>query len=355
MPDLYPNTTRFLRSLHRRLFWVRLAERVGICVAAVAGIAMLMVPLLMIRGRSGPGFCVTTLMGATVAGFAWGISRRPSRLDAAMLADQQLRLHDLLGTAVLLARSGMATADAWQTTVLALADARCRELSPSDVLFRRWGGRAWGSTGLLVTLAMTLAFLSVEPAPTAARQTAASFNLSPSQSVHNLIERENANGPAASSVPRPFRPSPSVEDRDPSSGSEASAAQEAARNGSRADLPSAAPPGSTSNERDAGPGSATGRQSKPLAMPQANTAGTSSSPVATKTASGGGATSMGLLEGVTAGRTGATAGSQTARPPSAPWQTATWSTDSHRAQDEARDRRLPDTYRSLISDYFRED
>ena len=79
------------------------------------------------------------LMLGMLAGGAWGFLRRPTPLHSAMEADAQLRLSDLLGSAMLIRAS--ATSDPWSAAVLASADRRCADLQPSTVLLHRLGMR----------------------------------------------------------------------------------------------------------------------------------------------------------------------------------------------------------------------
>src|SRR5438067_3480147 len=98
-------------------------------------------------------------------GLAWGLVRRPGLIDAALLADSQLELSDLLATALATASS----ADPWSRAVVAMAEQRCRSLSPDAVVLRKLGGRARGGIGLAAALVLTLGVLSGVPADSRAR------------------------------------------------------------------------------------------------------------------------------------------------------------------------------------------
>ncbi len=77
-----------------------------------------------------------------------------------MEADGQLNLADLLSTAMLMRRARNPSNDPWNSTLLAMADAKCDQLSPSNVLLRRWTSRRWGGVGLAISLVLTLAAFS---------------------------------------------------------------------------------------------------------------------------------------------------------------------------------------------------
>ncbi len=149
---------RFVRTLHRRLVVVRAAEAAGLGALAGCGAAVLLIPLLVWRGQPPMLPAAAMVLLGAAGGLMWSLSRRPSRLDAAMEADRQLDLADLLGTAIS-AGGGRTSNDPWQRTVVALAEARCRRHKPSEVLLNRFGARAWGGIGLAAALVFTLAAL----------------------------------------------------------------------------------------------------------------------------------------------------------------------------------------------------
>src|SRR3954467_2446253 len=105
-----PHFEQFVRAVHRRLAVVRALERAGIGALAGCVVAELVLPLLLWRAEPPPGpGGISAPTGApaamgrargAAAGRWWGVGGRPSRLSAAMEADRQLGLHDLLGTAV---------------------------------------------------------------------------------------------------------------------------------------------------------------------------------------------------------------------------------------------------------------
>src|SRR5207247_1177225 len=101
----------------------------------------------------------TIVLGAII-GLTWGLARRPRLIDAAMTADRQLQLADLLATALAVGSD----VDPWARAVVAVADQRCRSLSPDAVVLRRFGGRAWGGIGLATALVLTIGALSSAPA-----------------------------------------------------------------------------------------------------------------------------------------------------------------------------------------------
>src|SRR5688572_28110842 len=159
------NLVRFVRRVHRRFILVRAAERAGACLGVASGFACLFAALALFQGRDAMQLVLPTLAAGALVGIIWGFSRRPSAFDAVVEADRQLQLADLLASAYA-QRHG---ADPWQRAVVALADERCRSLSPAAVMVHRYGGRAWGGIGLSAALGLTLALLSGVPQDSRAR------------------------------------------------------------------------------------------------------------------------------------------------------------------------------------------
>ena len=157
---------RFVRALHRRHVVVRVAERAGLGLLGGCAAALMLVPVLLWRGHDAWGVAGAALAVGTLAGAAWGFVRRPTPMAAAAEADRQLGTADLLASAWAMRAAAIddeTKTDAWRRTVLALAAARCSTLSPSAVLLRRLGGRAWGGIALAVALVATLASFSSGP------------------------------------------------------------------------------------------------------------------------------------------------------------------------------------------------
>ncbi|HEX8914585.1 MAG TPA: hypothetical protein VF796_19705, partial [Humisphaera sp.] len=94
-----PSLRRFLAAVHRRAVLLRVAERSALGLLGGAAVAAVLVPLLWWNGQPAVPATLAAAAVGTAAGFTWALARRPSRLDAAVLADEQLDLHDLLGTA----------------------------------------------------------------------------------------------------------------------------------------------------------------------------------------------------------------------------------------------------------------
>jgi hypothetical protein len=162
MSDLPPITRAFLAAVRRRIVLIRLAESLAISLAAASVAGVIFVLLFWARGEPVGNSIAGILILGAICGIIWGIARRPSELQAAIEADRQLNLQDLLGTVLLIGRSE--SNPQWRDAIFAMAENRCRRLRPSELVIRRLGLRTWGSAGLSTALLLTLGLLTAHPA-----------------------------------------------------------------------------------------------------------------------------------------------------------------------------------------------
>src|SRR3954468_21674527 len=105
MQQTHSSVGRFVRRVYRRLIVLRLLEWAGVGFAAGCGLALLMIPLLR-RQMDSPLYLAGIVAGiGAVTGLMAAALRRPRVIEAAIEADRQLDLADLLATAWLLERS----------------------------------------------------------------------------------------------------------------------------------------------------------------------------------------------------------------------------------------------------------
>src|SRR5207248_4283620 len=123
-------------------------------------------------------------------GFMGALLRRPSIIDAAVEADRQLDLADLLATAWQLEKTQ--NCESFETAVLLLANERAANLQPRSVVLHRLGLRAWSGIGLAGALVLTVAIFSANPidseassSPFLQQPTANKAKLPPDSSAHN--------------------------------------------------------------------------------------------------------------------------------------------------------------------------
>jgi hypothetical protein len=163
MSDKRSKLSIFVRRVYRRLIWMRILESAGLGVLAGSVLGLVLVGVLFWRGESALLLAELVLPLSALGGVVWAVLRRPTALNAAIEADRQLDLADLLATAWLLERNQSGDGDAFAAAVISMAEARCATLFPSTVLLNRLGARAWGGIGLAGALVLTLGLMSANP------------------------------------------------------------------------------------------------------------------------------------------------------------------------------------------------
>jgi hypothetical protein len=163
--DIAPETGKFIAAVRRRIALSRVGASIAIGIGGASSAGLALMPIFWWRGESALGMVIGLLGLGAIFGTIWGISRRPTRLEAAVEADRQLGLHDLFGTIELL---GSTDQSEWGLALAAFAELRCRSLRPSDVIVNRIGLRRWAGVGILGGLLLTFALFSARPENSAA-------------------------------------------------------------------------------------------------------------------------------------------------------------------------------------------
>jgi hypothetical protein len=360
-----PIFLRFLRRVHRRLVVVRLVEWCGAGLFAGCAAGAALIPALLWLGRPAWGAAGWATGVGVATGLAFGLGRRPRLLDAAMEADRQLRLADLLGTAWSLHRRGggePGTAP-WAASVLAMADARCRGASPWSVALRRFGARAWGGIGLATALVLALASLSANPPDTRAGNTAP-------QSDVAVRRRAEAGAPTDRPVVSPWgtaarRRLGATEGTDERDRRRRNGTDVPVSEPDHPDDPAqATPPDSRRSASGAGGRGAGASQQADAGSvtaprpPAAAPSGQSPrrTPVAESRQGMAGGDGRSAPQIPNPGTTSETGDGSTADPASAaevqPWQSDSWPGDAARARAAVEAGRVPDAYRDLVRRYF---
>jgi len=319
---------QFLARVHRRAVGWGVIDRVGRALAAAALVLVVLVLAGVNRQMATWPIIgsVVTLAGAV--GIAWGLIRRPTRLDAAMEFDRQLNLHDLLSTAML------SPADDFGGAVRAMANAACRKHSPSDVVLNKLGRRAWGGVGLAWAMVIVVSLLA-------------------SQGNSSQAEQTGATGPASPRWADRSRRTLGV--RTPSVGGQEATSDDH----SRIDQPSSdsapAKP-SNGNMHKSSPADGGGEHASQTANATAQLPTSNAHHAAAGLSQGdhgvgdGGTASNDLV----AGRSGQGVASGTPNHPAPPWSSDHWPADRAAALQDVQAGRVPDAYRELVRDYFRE-
>ena len=343
---------RFVRRLHRRFILLRGVEWVGAGLLFGCGGAIVLMPILWWQGQSTFPVALLSLVISTFTGLVIAILRRPTPLDAVMEADGQLNLADLLSTAMLMRRAKNPSNDPWNATLLAIADAQCHQLSPSNVLLRRWTSRRWGGVGLAISLVLTLAAFF-----NASRRTQAETGPEPifapsdplgapeqiSRSVkdtfaHRSPVRRPGHDPDDSSAESQSEPPHVTTDND-----KADAFDSAAH---KKNTPSASDPNGT------GAGSTVTSGVKSMIPTPDTTSHNDRASRQGRTANGGqSANREDNLDTATTINNGLS-GRKTELETTPPWHSPDWATDSQKAGDLIQSSPAYDPYRHLIRDYF---
>lgn len=340
-----PHLDAFIRRLHRRFVVVRLAERIGTCLLIGSGGGALILPIFWWQGGSAMPLIILILLMAAGVGVLMSALRRPTLLQAALEADRQLNLADLLSTAC----SIPGNSDAWGSTLRALADARCKQLSTSQVILNRWGKRRWGGVGLVLALLLALSMLSSQSPPLQAAsesQTATDslgVPIAPSHSVaYSATARLNGTHQPA------IDDNPSADNATPQT-SRATSTDKSA---------SATPPSAIAHTAPAGDPNGSGAAATATFPPSA-LARVLPQGASTSAASGHGPTANGgQADSQTDGRQGdvdpasGVAAAKHAAKIIPPWSTSTWIDDQNKAESQIRSAPTYDPYRLLIQQYF---
>lgn len=334
---------RFLRRVHRRWIFLRALEAAGVGAGIGCAAALALVPVLLWRDQPALSVSLVLIAVTGAAGLIFGLTRRPTLLAAAVEADRQLALHDLLASAL----ASRDVADEWGGAVVAQAEARCRDLSPDAILLNRLGVRAWSGIGLAAALVMTLSLLSSQPEPLIASNST------------NTARRSTSRAPVVQDVPA------ATDSRDRNA-SRASAPTDSSRDPLAApDRNVEDPSASTVTSADNMVGSSSGSTGTGLGAARTDDAGSRDVAAARDPSAGqrdpstvhdgnrdstAGAGAAALTPGGRGDVTGTGGSPSNARV--APWSSPTWADAQRHARDAVENGRVPDHYRDLIRSYF---
>jgi len=332
---------RFIRRVYRRLVVLRLLEWAGMGFAAGCAAALLLVILLR-NSATSPLIVAAIMMGIGAGiGLIATLLRRPKMMDAAVEADRQLDLADLLATAWQLESSP--STESFEGAVLMIANDRAERLQPREVMLHRLGVRAWGGIGLAGALVLTLAIFVANPIDTEA---ATSAFLSPNGSAK---QRDQKNVATASDTTG-RRPNISADhpggenDPLPGAGKTTDATANAAR-GQGTDTQNSNPNGAGSGS---GQSTSTPDKSNPLNpgvnSSRTNNNGKAAAGVGNSSDNGNGAS----------GNSARTSAGNSGKSPSAPaWKGDGWSAAQQAADNAISTGQIPPAYHELVREYFK--
>jgi hypothetical protein len=328
---------QLVSAIHRRWVIWRAVERGGVGVLVGCALAAVLYPILLWRGEPTMPMIVGAIGLGAICGLLSGLHARPTRLNAAIEADRQLKLHDLLSSAISVERT---RSDEWSAAVIAMAEAKCHSIAPRDVILNRLGVRVWGGIGLATAIVLVLGVLSSNPIVT--------------QAVANLSGRSPA---VANSSDATERESPLA-----SASASSPVHHPEAKDATHTQIPEPVDSGqATTEDRSSaahsdsanGTGAGTAKTEQRLTSPLASSASPAGSNdlSGTRTASGGAANPH-----ARSGEDNASANVSPSAAANVPaWQSPSWPTAREQALRDVRDRKTPPEYNDLIRDYFNRD
>jgi len=333
-----PTFLRFLQKLHRRRILLGAIESAGLGLLAGSAVCILLGPLLLWRGRDAAGFAAVTLAAGSAVGALFGLLRRPPLFDTAMEADRQLALAELLGTAF----QARGKVDEWSSAVIALADERCRHLSPSSLVLRRLGSRAWGGIGLSAALSIAIALLGTSPASHQARATDAETGLSAvTPSAGDRARTDSSIGSPRARHAEQGDPTAALQRDDAAERTSATAQPGTRQDSWSASAGDSTGAGAADSVARSMRGSASRWNSAPAQRHESTAFAAGGVGRATDPSVAGTDTAAGLAD--------------SQRPRVAPWQLATWPADRAAALASVRQRNISDSHRDLVRRYFADD
>ncbi|MGD0463785.1 MAG: hypothetical protein ABSB74_14960 [Tepidisphaeraceae bacterium] len=347
MPSYAPDTRKFISAVWRRIVVVRIAESIAIATAAASAAGLALIPILWLRGQSALPLALAMLLLGGISGGVWGISRRPTRFQAAVEADRQLNLQDLLGTVHLLSREN-AAGDPWRDAIACVSDERCRCLRPSAVVVNRLGLRAWGGVGILGALLITMGLFTARPPNVSAAASSPESNSpAPPQSIQPSIAVAN---PSPQSTARP--PGPGGNDDISNRAAEQDQPDDSHRDSSSQSKLAQSHSAAGADSSTGGGAVITHASQPPIELPAIGDTGAAfphsgQAIAATAGQSDSRAKTPGDSNAVTA------TGSANHRSP--PWTSDQWPADSAAAQAAINAGHVPDSDADLVRDYFSRD
>jgi hypothetical protein len=350
MSPLPVHFARFLNAVYRRLVLLRLLERIGIAIAFSCGVALIAAVTLLMHNHPAMAAVESCLAAGFIGGLIWGLIRRPHPLQAAMEADRQLHLDDLLSSAWMV--SNKSPDNPWLEILLAQADSRCQKLSASSPTLWRLGSRAWGGIALSAALVLTLASFGPSSAP---RQVADTGR--PLQATTIGLSDPTKNSLLDLSASPDHRPILLPDPDDPNAstfGQNSAPPPQSAKAGSpdASDSTNHAPSASSDDSHGAGSARTNPPTAKKVPTPEQPSATTGHSDHKTGDAAAGTGNPSAQASGNDATTAGTVAGITPAADKAPTWQSNSWPANVDRARRALDAGHIPAAYRDLVRSYF---
>jgi hypothetical protein len=314
------------------MIWNNRLYRIGRVVGPACVVAVIFAVISIWLGRPSLSATGVILAGGALIGLTWAATANLTAMQSAAWIDARLNLQDLLATAWTVRNSDQA----WNQTIVAMAEARCRNVSPADAMPPMSGGRTWSAIALGAALAFSLGMIEPMKGQNTSSTNSgliASFN---SPSLPNRIgsqpEQSRPAGDVSLNEPSNRAGGPSAETSDEPSGKDGTTAN-----------------GSTSGTQS---GAASGLSRTPTriqALQTRNDTNGSINASAHGTISGGGSGTAPTGEySATASGTG----NQSPTTSIPPWQSNAWPAAQSAALQSLRSGAIDPAYQTIVRDYF---
>jgi hypothetical protein len=327
----------FIRRVHRRWLVWRALERTAVGLFGGCIFAAILYPILLWRAEPTMPMILAALGLGAACGLTFALKSRPSVLDAAIEADRQLKLHDLLASAISLTDKAN---DEWSAAVIVMATAKCASIAPRDVILNRFGARAWGGIGLSAAFLLTLGILSTNPIITQAVARVQGKPIVGSSFDRENRERSVVTGGSQQAMKK-ISDEPGSDDH--------SMIPTPSSNESNPTASASKKPADGSNGSGAGRSTTDSKQNQ---TEQLSAAASNVSRAGAKQAGAGGSANANASQGHDLSGANVKAQSdQSARP----WKSSDWSASRRQALEDIHDGKTPAAYHDLIRDYFNRD
>lgn len=330
----------FLQVVHRRRLWCRAVETVALSLLVGCGFAVVFTVALWMQDRPALPIALASICIAAICGAAISTIRRASLAESTIELDRKLETRDLLCTALALSTRQVRVYGALDADIAAeivrLAEARCRNVSASQIILPRVSARGLAGVALCVVSSLTLAALTSAPRTSIARS---------GDSVRARISgTHSVNEPAATGSTAP---------RTQSRGSQVEPTGDPTRT---IDSPAAGAPSAMVGPGGPRDGDSTGGGTGSAKSDDARSTALTNSRAGNQPATGVPESGRGAPDRLAATGSNSSASARpggTLRTP--PWESRSWALDRATAIQSVESGAVPDAYRDLVRDYFSRD
>ena len=373
------NLRQLLVSTRRRWTILQMLEFAGLGLLTASFVLAPMLIVLAWKDQSAAEISYSILICSAFLGFLWGLLKRPSNLQTALLIDRQRDLAELFSSAWLMAfipspgtsgegqgggrapnidpypnpppaYRGREECESLNEVLLALADVRAKTFQRSSIRLHHLGARAWLLIALMLAINIALIVMASNRASTKARLLAEASNNS-RQSTQ--LDDEPLVDLALNNPARPIMPK---DPDDPNASHIGELNSQKSPEGDNHQIGEGTNR-KTENARPDGGGTGVATTHQPT-VSHPGTEEHPERPDQTSTNHGKTSTGSGVADANSSpqhqsNHPDASARVASPQAPESPWQSPSWHTDVSKAQLAVSRGQVPPAYRDLLSAYFR--